>query len=254
MSPPLLADFAARLAAGAVLTLLVVPWREVPPRFFRIHCVVAMALLVLSGLDYWRTGAGAWPIASASVGAFAAYLGSAAWGLGLPRLALPISTIAGLCGLSASISGIDPAGVFLVALDLGSRLASAALLGTTLSAMLLGHYYLTAPAMSIEPLRRLVGLMAGSLAIRAGLAGTGLVLLSYDWGGSSSGGSGLALFLGMRWGMGLLGPALATWMAWKTAAIRSTQSATGILYVGMTLVLVGELAGLILQDGAGIAL
>ena len=40
------------------------------------------------------------------------------------------------------------------------RLSSGFLLGTTLTAMLLGHHYLTAPAMSIEPLKRIVALMA----------------------------------------------------------------------------------------------
>ena len=37
--------------------------------------------------------------------------------------------------------------------------------------MLLGHYYLTAPAMSIEPLKRVVSLIAVALAARCLLAG-----------------------------------------------------------------------------------
>ena len=51
-----------------------------------------------------------------------------------------------------------------------------------------------------------------------------------------------------------LGPAVATILTRQTVAIRSTQSATGILYIGMTLVLFGELAGLILGRSAGIEL
>ena len=53
------------------------------------------------------------------------------------------------------------------------------------------------------------------------------------------------LFLAMRWGMGFVGPVAAAALAWKTVQIRSTQSATGILYVAMTLVLFGELTSLI---------
>ena len=34
-------------------------------------------------------------------------------------------------------------------------------MGATLSAMLLGHYYLIAPAMTIEPLKRAVAWIAG---------------------------------------------------------------------------------------------
>ena len=48
------------------------------------------------------------------------------------------------------------------------------------------------------------------------------------------------------------GPLLATVLTWKTVEIRSTQSATGILYIGMTLVLFGELSALILARGAGV--
>jgi hypothetical protein len=45
--------------------------------------------------------------------------------------------------------------------------------------------------------------------------------------------------------MGFAGPVLATILAWKTVQIRSTQSATGILYAAMALVLFGELTSLI---------
>jgi hypothetical protein len=60
------------------------------------------------------------------------------------------------------------------------------------------------------------------------------------------------LFFAVRWGMGVLGPAVATVLTWKTVEIRSTQSATGILYIGMTLVLFGELTAMVLSRDAGI--
>ena len=44
------------------------------------------------------------------------------------------------------------------------------------------------------------------------------------------------MFLAARWGMGFVGSAIATYMTWKTAQIRSTQSATGILYIAMIFV------------------
>ena len=56
----------------------------------------------------------------------------------------------------------------------------------------------------------------------------------------------------MRWGMGFIGPVVAVILAWKTVQIRSTQSATGILYVAMTLVLFGELASLIGSRAGGL--
>ena len=40
--------------------------------------------------------------------------------------------------------------------------------------------------------------------------------------------------------VGLAGPALLSYLTWETAKIRSTQSATGILYVDFFTVVVGE--------------
>ena len=76
----------------------------------------------------------------------------------------------------------------LGALNAAGRLASSFLMGSTLTAMLLGHYYLTAPAMSIEPLKRFVRCMAWGLAARAVLAAAGLVGLATATSRSQSGG------------------------------------------------------------------
>jgi hypothetical protein len=50
---------------------------------------------------------------------------------------------------------------------------------------------------------------------------------------------------------GALVPAVLAVMVWRTAAIASTQSATGILYVTLVLVIMGELAGRYLVTLAG---
>ena len=44
--------------------------------------------------------------------------------------------------------------------------------------------------------------------------------------------------------MGFVATAIATYLTWKTAQIRSTQSATGILYITMIFVLFGELTSI----------
>ena len=58
----------------------------------------------------------------------------------------------------------------------------------------------------------------------------------------------LLLWLPVRWLVGFVGPAVLGWMAWQTARIRSTQSATGILYVVIILCFLGELTSLLLRD------
>ena len=53
----------------------------------------------------------------------------------------------------------------------------------------------------------------------------------------------VVLFVVLRWSFGFVGVAVLTWMAWQTLKIPNTQSATGILYIAVMGVFVGELAG-----------
>jgi hypothetical protein len=64
----------------------------------------------------------------------------------------------------------------------------------------------------------------------------------------------VVLWLPVRWLVGLLGPAFFGVLAYRTAKIRSTQSATGILYVVVILVFLGELNALLLQKITGLPL
>jgi hypothetical protein len=126
----------------------------------------------------------------------------------------------------------------------GTAVASAALLGSMMAAMLLGHSYLIAPAMSIDPLKRLIKIIAFSLAGRAAMTGGGLAMLAAETDRRGSAPGHDAFWWGLvatRWMIGLVAPAVITWMVWQTAKIRSTQSATGILYVGVVFTFLGEL-------------
>jgi hypothetical protein len=254
MPVPLLADFATRLAGGLAAMLLTTPWRVVPPPFFRTHCQVILGLLVLAALDLGRSSGGGFGLALTIGAAALAFVASVAWGLGLPRVGTPLT--AALTAAAAAWLALGSRGAIagLWALDAAGRLASGFLLGATLSAMLLGHYYLTAPAMSIDPLRRFVRAMAWALGLRAGVAAMGLAAWSGGVVPATAAAGVSPLILAMRWGMGIAGPAVATYLAWETVKIRSTQSATGILYIAMTLVLFGELSAMILARDIGVAL
>ena len=50
------------------------------------------------------------------------------------------------------------------------------------------------------------------------------------------------MFLGVRVVFGLLVPLVLTVLTWRTARIRSLDSATGLLYVVAALILAGEIA------------
>ena len=249
---PMLADFALRLACGLAFLLLATPWRVVPPSFFRTHCQVILGLLVLAALDLSRIG-GAGPLAGVTIGAAVlGYLAAVSWGLGLVRVAVPITALLALTTGGVLVAASRGGGWELTALNASGRLASAFLLGSTLTAMLLGHHYLTAPAMSIDPLKRFVRCMAVALGLRTFVAALGLGLWYTGIVVPRPSATAAPLFLAIRWGMGLVGPLVATILTWKTVAIRSTQSATGILYIAMTLVLFGELTALIVAREVGV--
>src|SRR5262245_28668935 len=91
MPIPLLADFAVRLACGLAVLLLLTPWRDVPPRFFRTHCLVILGLLVLAALDLSRAGTSGAGLAVVVVAAVLGYFAAIAWGLGLPRVGVPVT-------------------------------------------------------------------------------------------------------------------------------------------------------------------
>jgi hypothetical protein len=62
------------------------------------------------------------------------------------------------------------------------------------------------------------------------------------------------MWLPLRWGLGFLGPLVLAWMAWQAAKIRSTQSATGILYVVVIFCFLGEMTSQLLLSTTGYAL
>jgi hypothetical protein len=254
MTVSMLADFAVRLAFGLAVSLLAIGWRAVPPLFFRTGGHVMLGLLVLAALDLMRASgqtAFFWCVVAAGV---LAYLSAVGWGLGLPKVGLVSSGLivfasAGWLALASSAPSIG-----LSLFNAASRLASGLVLGGAFLAMLLGHYYLTAPAMSIAPLKRAVAFLACGLAMRGALAAVGLCLLRDVSGAPALAhlGGHPGVFLAARWGLGFLGAAIATYLTWKTVEIRSTQSATGILYIAIIFVLFGELTSLILARGGGV--
>lgn len=251
---PMLADFALRLACGMAALLLITPWRTVPLAFFRTHCQIILALLVLAALDSARLGIRGPLLIAIIASAVMAYIATVCWGLGLPRVGIPTIALIVFASAGSLIAVSSSVNMLVWALNGTGRLVSAFLMGATLTAMLLGHHYLTAPAMSIEPLKLYVKSMAWGLAARGVIAGLGLGVLVAGTVAATGQTSVSPLFLSVRWGMGMFGPALAALLTWKTVRIRSTQSATGILYIGMTLVLFGELTAMILSREAGIVL
>jgi len=251
---PMLADFAVRLAFGLSVAVFLISWRSVPVPFFKTQLQVVLGLVVLAALDQAKTGGPALNLWSLVAAAVLAYLSAASWGLGLPLVgqgtaaACALILVGWMAGASWSSTAV------LGLLNASSRAASGFVLGVTLSAMLLGHYYLTAPAMSIEPLKRMVAFMAWGLGARCLLAALGFSVthVRHSGFGSVPPGGGDGFLLAARWGMGFVGAAVAIYLSWRTARIRSTQSATGILSIAIIFILFGELTSLIMAGRGGV--
>jgi hypothetical protein len=254
MAAPMLADFAVRLAFGLSIATLVIPWRAIPLPFFRTQAQIILGLLVLAALDQARAAGTGIPFWTIVLGASLAYASSIVWGLGLPLLGIRTAALTGITAMVWLAVASDSQPGLKLAFDATSRAASGFLLGATLCSMLLGHYYLTAPAMTIDPLKRTIALIAWGLVARSLLAGIGWAIVRAGYFGSVSSATdpdALLIVLG-RWGMGFIAAGIATYMTWKTAQIRSSQSATGILYITMIFVSFGELSSLVLSSRYGV--
>ncbi len=261
------AVFALRLAAGMLACLLLLPRRQVHPRYYRTHFLTALGLAVLAAAFAW-TGAGTATRVLLGAGVALAFMGSMVWSLeGAPGgLALVVLT-AGVLG--GALWLLDPAGGGwappadaeaddypaadrpALAGVAAADVTSAFLLGTALSAMLMGHSYLIAPGMSLTPLLRLIGAAVLAVVARGVVDGWAL----YRWTAAHPSvklGNDLLLWLPVRWVVGFVLPLVLLWMAWQSARIRSTQSATGILYVVVFLSFLGELTDELLRE-SGVA-
>jgi hypothetical protein len=250
---PLLTQFVLRLCFGLAAAMAITSPRDVKSGFFRVHLWVLMGLAtfatLVSGSRPAQFAGGNWLIAAAAATAVLAYAGSVVW--------LYEHAAAGRVILAVLV-GTSLAGAMLAAPPARGRsspwhaswlwadtITSGMLLGATFAAMLLGHWYLNTPGMRLEPLRRLLQWMAAALVARS-LVSVGVAVLPGPVGTAELSDLGAAL-LAIRWLAGILGAGVTAVMAWQTLKIPNTQSATGILYVGLVFVFLGELAALLLS-------
>lgn len=137
------------------------------------------------------------------------------------------------------------------ALTRASLALGAALMGFCLVAMNIGHSYLSTVKLPIRPLRQLCGWILVLLALRVLLFAYGFVREGWESWALYFGGMGVeslslvAIFCA-RVLFGIVGAAILAVLTWKTVEIESTQSATGILYALLSMVLVGEGSALFL--------
>ncbi|WP_127718416.1 hypothetical protein [Halobacteriovorax sp. HLS] len=122
--------------------------------------------------------------------------------------------------------------------------SSSVILGIIVYAMTLGHYYLVVPRLSENPLKVAVLVLWTILAIKITWSG---LEISKNWAffqEFTQLGGGYAfnwMMLTMRVVWGYVVILVMSIFTWKLVVIRSTQSATGVLYAMTIFVFVGEL-------------
>jgi hypothetical protein len=246
--------FLAHLGLGIVFTLAFVP-REAGVKFFRFNAGLAALLLVVALAFVLRAGTGASGVGAVSVSlmlrvsvltlvvstaAVTIYWATVGRMLAAVRPWLvTIAVVAGLIAIAAQALDAG-SGLIVDGLVLASFVSSAALLGTTCTAMILGHWYLIIPSMQVSHLQSIVKLHIAALTLRVAVV-TAAVWFAIGTSGFRHYITSInGIFFWQRVLFGLAGPAVLSYLTWETAKIRSTQSATGILYVDLFTVVVGE--------------
>ena len=239
----ILFEFLMRLAFGLALAMLLTSPVKVTAGFFRNHLYVVLGLAFLAFLVVFGSVAGGVALGAALL----SYVGSVCYlyqsirsgrvVLGLVSLSTLVGVLLGTPQLVDSVS-LSP---LALVLWLSDGPTSGLLLGVTLGAMLLGHWYLNTPSMQMAPLRRLLALMVAALFLRMLVCGIGLGATCME------GPIPAPWFVVLRWVTGLAAPIVMAWMVERTLRIPNTQSATGILYVAAVTVFTGELMSQLLS-------
>ncbi|MGH7494805.1 MAG: hypothetical protein ACREOO_20730 [bacterium] len=250
-----------QLAVGTLLPLFFMSLEEIGVTFFRFMSGVAALLLAIA----WWAHPFAHPIFNLSPLAFSGFphpvmglmaativilLAGSIWikrGKKIylfPAFALGLAVV--VCTALFSPASLELP-VQYSGLRAASFLASALLLGTVMSAMITGHWYLVNRRLTIQPLRIATVLFLGATVLRLVLviAVVSVLALSRETLVSQAAQallqfSGQGWLFWLRFAIGLIGPLVFGGMIYATVKIRSTQSATGMLYATVVFVFLGE--------------
>ena len=246
---PLLSEFVFRLAFGLALAMSATSPKHVSSGYFRNHLYVLLGLNVLATLAALadRERFQLWPPMAA---ALVSYVGAVAWLYERPRVGVPALVVVAGLDLAGAWSSQSPqseassVGTALHVLDpVSGGLLSRQHDGSHVSGALvfeLSNYGSCAAAEIIEA----DGAVAGLAGCRSRRRPDGKRVSRRTRALNIPQLSLLAL----RWLAGLAGMGGVIWMTWQTLKIPNTQSATGILYVGVILSFLGELVALLLSQ------
>ena len=271
--------FVLKLSAGITLMWWLMPRADVTDGFFRIQMRLVLGLAVLGSLLFsqsvtWEMSANSvsastveltavdtkaavnsrtkakaiheticrWQLRIQMGVAVLAYVGSIFWALGrrFPgTLCIHMMALANCLALGLNSVPGHTSNVWL---QLLSDFSSAAVCGSVLTAMLLGHWYLTTPAMSTRPLWWFNVSIVVSVIFRLVGSATAVITEGIQMPGTTH-----WIWLAVRWLGTIVVPLIVAVLMWRILRYRNTQAATGVLFAGLILVLMGEMSGAMLE-------
>jgi hypothetical protein len=255
--------FFYQIALGGLFALAGTPFHEIERAFYKSTAGVlyAIALLCLWGKSafYWQSLSQhfSWGVGLevlfhvAFVIFFSCYMVSL-WGERQTFRARCFAScvLTGLAGLVLSaLSFTDAALISLETLVYPAGFfLSSLLLGSVTVGMLIGHWYLIDTGQSLEPFTRIYKFFVISLISQCAFFTLSLPML-YFFASSQS-------LIGMErlWQYhsyllltrvitGQIAPLILSWMIWRTLQIPHTMAATGLFYIALLGVFVGEILG-----------
>ncbi len=250
----ILVQFLFRMSFGLAFAMALTSSRQVTAGFYRVHLWVTLGLNTFAAalvflLPNEFPGGKTIGVGSA-VAAALSYIGAVVWLYEKPKPGVVFLWLVALVNLyfgwrldvAMHVPADGEEGSQLV--PLVDFVSSGAVIGMTFAAMLLGHWYLNTPTMKLDPLKKLIVGMAIATVLRMIVCGVGGYSFMQTAGGI---GDFETAVLALRWLTGILGLLGMSYMTWETLKIPNTQSATGILYVGVIFVFIGELASRLLS-------
>ena len=241
--------FLLEACAGCAFLLLFFPTETLGKGFFALHGVIALSFAVLvllvkpAGLPFAVTA-----ISAAALACYALLAHAGRAGAARPLLALGAIS-AGLAMARVAASGPRPAGS---AWTVAGAALGGLFFGAVLLVMNLGHWYLVSRSLPFRLLARGAALFAILAAARTLLLGAAITLKPAPEGLAAL--LSLerdALFFLFRVMWGIVGPLALSYFIWRTADMKSNQAATGLLYVALVFVLIGELLSACLTVATG---
>ena len=164
----------------------------------------------------------------------------------------PIGRLAGIAGSFAGILAVVLLALFLAPPTWGLPATLIAMIGGTLAlgavsvAMVWGHWYLTEGSLPAWPLRDLAVILLAALGFQVVVL---VINLAVPVGETPTPANpvDVGIFanpvLYLRIGVGLIFPIILGILSFRTTQLKAMQSATGLLYIAMGAVFVGEVLG-----------